>query len=106
MTDYSELLTRLEKRVQEEKNVKENNRMVVEALQRAVLAAEARALERAMRLCSDQFDAHVTGAIYALPESARLREAAANMAERLKYEIRALITDEMRKALEQEQGNG
>ena len=108
MADYSELVKRLRyagDRAAFEPHMHHEAADAIEALQRAVLAAEARALERAMRLCSDQFDAHVTGAIYGLPENARPREAAANMAERLKYEIRALITDEMRKALEQEQGN-
>lgn len=66
-------------------------------LQRAVLAAEARGLERAAGLCSETRDE----AIY---EGGRCGRTIATWFSGQANAIRALITPEMRAALEQEQG--
>lgn len=69
-------------------------------LQRAVLAAEARGLERAAQSIDPAgFD---YPSVYMGGPSARARRMAGYLADA----IRALITPEMRKVLEQEQGNG
>ncbi len=63
-------------------------------------AQVAAAYERAADLCVDQFQAHLDLVITGNPDNARNRESAANMAEKLSHEIRALATDTQTDALE------
>lgn len=82
MTDYSELVKRLRyagDRAAFEPHMHHEAADAIEALQREVLAAEARGLDLAAQLADDTDKS-------------------------IGDEISALITDEMRKALEQEQG--
>lgn len=90
MNDYSELVEAL-RRMSPRLDMLDCETVLqaADALQRAVLAAEARGLERAAQTADDWFYD---------PEEDVVTD------RRLGSEIRALITDEMRKALEQEQG--
>ena len=89
MTDYSELVKRLRyagDRAAFEPHMHHEAADAIEALQREVLAAEARGLELAAQTADDWFYD---------PQNDCVTD------HRLGDEIRALITPEMRKALEE-----
>jgi len=93
MTDYSELVKRLRyagDRAAFEPHMHHEAADAIEALQREVLAAEARGLDRAAVVAASD-----------VPKDCGWGPGAG-----IAVRIRALITPEMRAALEQEQGNG
>ncbi len=101
MTDYSELVKRLRyagDRAAFEPHMHHEAADAIEALQREVLAAEARGLDRAAKLCSETRDE-------ALEASGIEGRVIASWFSAQAEAIRAQATA-LRKALEQEQGNG